>query len=664
MRPISLPNAHPPPLTAKGPGFQWLWPLLACWAGLKVMSKGFDQGIHVDAQQVYLPAAHAFLEQGWAFLLTPDSFRVVPLAYLWPALWGVDPDWIRMANGGLWVGCVFFLWQIAQWLGGYRAGVVAVLLWGFHPELPRYFATELTEPIFLFGLFGWMHAMAQIVVRGRTSTGVALQGALMLTVTLLSRPVLQLVAPAGLLLCLMFVGYWKFVPSGAGTPEHQRVVKCISWSLAIGLLLPLALVLKNGVVFGLWGLGTGSGTGLYLGTHPLFQGAEPPFLGFDYDVNALATIKTGNGDHLSLAADRAARAAALWQIQAMSLPEAAAFFARKLWWWLAHHPAQMDVFGGGLRKLRLFELLTVATCTVCIAYRWCRPLPRSSGDTSAPPGGVGPTRLAFATFLLMGFVLMLVQLIPILYNSRYSSALLDPWLIPLAAFSGAYLTAPVQLSGTFKKGCWSIAILARPGTSLLPVLAAAAVIAITAITTYNLTARRESTTVNPNQMGKTVERFSITSDDHIQTYGMTIQGARKWVTTESPAVLQVRLDPGDLEKITAVQPFNALWETEVALHREDDKRCKKADVSYQTADGSILQPRYKRPLLLPLQTDGLFHRLVHHANSELRPRIVGSLRIVLHCPIGTVVGWHQTRFLESRHPWDAANNISPVGNHR
>jgi hypothetical protein len=664
MHPISHPAVHPPTLTAKVPGLQWLWPLLACWAGLKVLSKRFDQGIHVDAQQVYLPAAHAFLEQGWAFLLTTDSFRVVPLAYLWPALWGVDTDWIRLANGGLWVGCVFFLWQIAHWLGGYRAGVVAVLLWGFHPELPRYFATELTEPIFLFGLFGWMHAMAQIVVRGRTTTGVAMQGAIMLTVTLLSRPVLQLVAPAGLLLCLAWVVYRKFMPSGAGTPEHQRVVRCISWSLAIGLLLPLALVLKNGVLFGLWGLGTGSGTGLYLGTHPLFQGAEPPFLGFDYDVNALATIKTGNGDHLSLAADRAARAAALWQIQSRSLPEATAFFARKLWWWLAHHPAQLDAFGGGLRKLRLFELLTVATCTVCIVYCWFRPQPRSSGDTSPRPGGVGPARLAFAAFLLMGFVLMLVQLIPILYNSRYSSALLDPWLIPLAAFSGAYLTAPIQLSGTLKKGCWSISILARPGRSLLPVLAATTVIAITAITTYNLTSRRESTIVNPHQMGKTVARLSITSGDHIQTYGMAVEGLRKWVTTESPAVLQVRLDPGDLEKITTVQPFNALWETEVAVNREDDKRCKTAEASYQTADGSILQPRYKRPLLMPLQTDGLFHRLVHHANNELRPRIAGSLRIVLHCPIGTAVEWRQTRLLESRHPWDAANNISPMGNHR
>ena len=664
MRSISLPAAHHLPLTAKMPGFQWLWPLLACWAGLKVLSKRFDQGIHVDAQQVYLPAAHAFLEQGWAFLLTTDSFRVVPLAYLWPAIWGVDPDWIRMANGGLWVGCVFFLWQIARWLGGYCAGVVAMLLWGFHPELPRYFATELTEPIFLFGLFGWMHAMAQIVVRSRTTTGVALQGALMLTVTLLSRPVLQLVAPAGLLLCLTFLGYWTFVPSRAGTPEHQRMVKCISWSLAIGLLLPLALVLKNGVVFGLWGLGTGSGTGLYLGTHPLFQGAEPPFLGFDYDVNALATLKTGNGDHLSLAADRAARAAALWQIQSMSLPEAAAFFARKLWWWLAHHPAQMDVFGGGLRKVRLFELFTVATCTVCFVYRWFHPQPRPSGNTSHHPAGVAPASLAFAAFLLGGFVLMLVQLIPILYNSRYSSALLDPWLIPLAAFSGAYLTATVQLSGTLKKGCWSIAILARSDTSLLPVLAATTVIAITAITTYNLTSRRESTIVDPHQMGKTVERLSITSGDNIQTYGMTAQGARKWVTTESPAVLHVRLNPGDLERITAAQPFNALWETEVALNREDDKRCKTAEASYQTADGSILQPRYKRPLLMPLQTDGLFHRLVHHANSELRPRIAGSLRIVLHCPIGTVVEWRQTRFLESRHPWDAANIISPRGNNR
>ena len=104
----------------------WLWPLLACAAGWMTVAERFDDAVHFDAKHVYLPAARAFLEQGWSYLLTPDSYRVVPLAYLWPALWGAEPEGIRIANAGLWAGCVFFLWHTARALGGYRAGAAAL----------------------------------------------------------------------------------------------------------------------------------------------------------------------------------------------------------------------------------------------------------------------------------------------------------------------------------------------------------------------------------------------------------------------------------------------------------------------------------------------------------------------------------------------------------
>lgn len=624
------------------------------------MAKRIDQPVHVDAQQVYLPAAHAFLEQGWAYFLTPESYRVVPLAYLWPALWGADPEWIRLANGGLWMGCVYFLWRTSDLLGGYRAGVVAMLLWAFHPELPRYFATELTEPIFLFGLFGWMHAMAQIWVNGKTSLPMAAQGAVMLAITLLSRPVLQLLAPAGLAFCLACLVYWHFKPQRAGAADYRKAVGCISLSLALGLLLPLALVLKNGMVFGLWGLGTGSGTGLYLGTHPLFQGAEPPFLGFNYDVNILAGLKANDGDHLSLVADRAARNAALWQIQAMAPAEALAFFSRKLWWWLAHHPAQIDVFGSALRKLRLFELLVLIAGATAIAYRWFRGPSRSIHQTwGSQPNRVQTARLTFAAMLLMLFVLMVVQLIPILYNSRYSSALLDPWLIPLAACSVAYLTASIRLAATLQKSRWSLEIVARQGASIVPTAVILTCVTAIAISLYNVVGKRESTSVDSGHMGQTLEHLSITSPDRVTTNGMKAHGSQMWVTTESPSVLQVHLEQDDIEKLAQIPLFNALWETEIALRTEKGQRCRKAEVSYQTADGAILQPHYRLPLLLQVVADGVIQRLTTHANGELRPRQPGSLRTVLHCPVGTMVEWRQTRFLESRHPWDAASHIRP-----
>ena len=65
---------------------QWLLPAIATLIGWHTFSKRFGYPVHTDAELTYLPAARAFLEQGWAYLLNPESYRVVPLAYLWPAL--------------------------------------------------------------------------------------------------------------------------------------------------------------------------------------------------------------------------------------------------------------------------------------------------------------------------------------------------------------------------------------------------------------------------------------------------------------------------------------------------------------------------------------------------------------------------------------------------
>lgn len=640
---------------AKGAG--WFWPLLACIVGLRFAMKHLGAPPLIDPAVTYLPAAQAFLEQGWSFLLTPQSYRVTPLAYLWPALWGADPTAIRIANMALWVGCVGFLWRTCCLLGGVRAGAVAMLLLISTGELMRYFPTEMTEPLYLFGIFGWMHAMARIIIGREYSVAVVVQGALMLAIALLSRPVLQLVAPVALLACLAWMAYGSAFKKEALATERSPRLPVIAWSLGLALILPLALILKNGLVFGLWGMGTGAGTGLYLGTHPLFQGAEPGFLGFGYDVNLLAGLKAGDGDHLSLAADRVLRNAGLWQMQTMSMQEALTFFGRKLWWWLAHHPAAIEANGSALRKLRFFELLIVVTSMAWLALDWRRRRASRPRPGSFPVRPTGP-QLAFGAFLLAMFLVLLVQLLPILYNGRYSSVLLDPWLIPLAAWGIAGMTAAIRLHGTFGRQGWSIGMASAPEAALWPALGTLAAVLAATFVGYGLSRQFESVAVDPRYMGPMVTHLDITAGDRIGVQGMRPQGDRTWVTTESPAVLQVRIDAGDVERIAAAKILTALWKTDLAL-LTSGQRCRKAEFAYQTTDGRILQPAYKLPLLLPLRADGAFHPLVTHAHGEMTPLEPGSLRIVLHCPAGTVVQWRDTQFLESRHVWDVAAHIQP-----
>jgi hypothetical protein len=414
----------------------------------------------------------------------------------------------------------------------------------------------------------------------------------------------------------------------------------------------------------LWGIGTGAGTGFYLGTHPLFQGTEPDFLGFGYDINALIAIvaPTSGGYTLSLAGDRVARAAGLWHIQTMSVTDIVMFFSRKLWWWLAQHPTELQRNGNGLRQLRLFELLTIIVTALWVWRGWrclrcSTTLPRGYAVTLVREAV--PRQWAFAALLLGVFALLVGQLLPILYNSRYSVALLDPWLIPLSAFCVARIVAPVRLRWYFRKNRWSVGMAAPQGVAIGAGVVSFIVIAALTSATYNLARRWEHVGVDVRHMGQVATDLRITDSARIAITGMAPQGKQEWVITESPAALMVGLDQPDVQRIHEINPFNALWNTELRLRSTGSKRktCKYAEIAYQTAAGAILQPAYRLPLLLPLNVDGQFHRLVTHANGELRPREAGSLRIVLHCPVGTVVEWKQTQFLESRHIWNVATHI-------
>ncbi|HCL87345.1 MAG TPA: hypothetical protein DIC45_12830 [Comamonadaceae bacterium] len=630
----------------------WLWPALACFVGLRFIVRHLDDPVSIDATHLYLPMAGAFLEQGWSALLRPESYHAAPLSYLWPALWGAEPTWIRIAHMGLWVGCVFFVWRTCQLLGGSRTAALAMLLM-LSPALARYFPSELTEPIYLFGLFGWMHAMARMIAAEDRSWGVALQGAAMLTITLLSRPVLQFIAPVMLLLCLAAMAYWPLDRQRADRPSWRQSLPVLAWSLGGGLVLPGAVVIKNGLVFGLWALGTGSGIGLYLGTHPLAQGAEPFFLGLGYDVNLMVSLAQVPDDLRSVAGDAAARHAAIWQLQSMTPSEAFAFFGRKLWWWLAHHPVQVQDMGSVLRKLRLFELGALLGALLWLALSWLR---RSS--SAGALGGATSGQWALAGFMLAMFLGMLAQLLPILHNSRYSSALLDPWLVPLAAFALALLTRPIALQFRISKDGAGLTLAGRGDTSPWPALMLLAVIVALALGGYNLARKHEQVAIDITRMGNTQVLLELNDAHQLQAQGMTRNGNDGWITTQTPAALLVPLSAQSIERVASTQAVNALWETELSL-QPPGQRCRKAEVAYQLDNGAVLQPANTLPLTLHPRSDGSPEHIVTHANYQLRPEAPGYLRLVFDCPVGTHLRWRVTRLLESRHASDAARAAVP-----
>lgn len=632
----------------------WLWPLLGCLIGWQHISKGLNDGLHPDAQYVYLPAARALLDQGWAFLASPASYRVVPLGYAWPALWGADPVWIRWANCGLWAGCVLAAWRCATLLGGIRAGIVTVLLLALHPELLKYFPTELTEPIFLFGLFGWLWTLAEWLIGRNETRGLRACSAFFLTLTLLSRPVLQFLVPLGLL-GLVTVA-WHLRRNEQLTTA--RMCRQMALTLTVSLVLPVLLVIKNGLLFGLWGLGTGSGTGLYLGTHPLFQGAEPAFLGFAYDVNDFVLRVTGNPDHLALAGDRAASAAALTQLSGMSFSEGLTFFARKLWWWMAHHPASLVAHGSSLRKVRLFEWLVLAVCTthmiwvlwrhgwVALSHRFPTPYPQMNAGAARQGSAMRQCVLLLLFFSLGG--LMLAQLLSILYNSRYSSTLLDPWLMLLTGFSVAYLVHPYQFSAGWHHSRWHVSLVGRrmatglraslwPGAIVVPALLVVAVLAFNTIRRYEVVA------IDPEHIGAHRTRMMLSDHADMSGNGMVKQPDGLWLMTESPAALVLPVSSEQIASVKQQPPYNAVWEIDMAIRTNRTSRCRLAEIAY-TRPATVIPHHVSR---LSLDADSQPRLYAIHANADLRPNAAGDLRIAFHCPVGTLIQWNGARLLES-----------------
>lgn len=638
----------------------WLWPIVFSIAGYFHVTKKLNRPVHPDAEHVYLPAAQAWLEQGWSFLLSPESYRVVPLAYLWPALWGAEPESIRLANIGLWIGCVFFIWNTCHQISGRLAGLIALILFASHPLIPGYFATELTEPVFLFGLFGWIYAISRILGGGHFFdwTAVAI-GAASLCITLLSRPVLQIIAPAIFLLAtiIYFISQTKKQSNISKINEVRTISLQIAASTGAGLVLPILLILKNGLVFGLWGLGTGSGTGLYLGTNPLFQGGEPAFLGFEYDINLLSTILTGNGDHLSLTGDRIAREAAIWQVSMMSFMEKIEFFIQKIWWWAFHHPAQMG-YGGVLRKIRFIEAAVIIFQTAWLTRIIFQSIHTRKG-LSQP--AISRSDI-FSIFLLGMLALMLAQLIPILYNNRYSAGLLDPWVIFLTALGSARLMKSIHWSSHFGKDSWNISLKPRTAGSMNPFLAFIALVFISIVAGNYLSKKPETTSIRPHHMGSTKAIAEVTDGSRTDTYGLVSQGGKQWKSTEEVSALHILLDQTQVNAIKLANPLNAAWESVVAVSTPGKKSCKKLEMALRLENGAIIQPKNTRPLTLSVRADGKPQKIVVHANREMRPQAISSLRMIFHCPLGTHISWESTRFLESRHMHDAAAHIKASAN--
>jgi hypothetical protein len=385
--------------------FSAAWLSLILAAAIQRVGRAFPAPgaeLNSDARWVYLPNARKLLEAPWAFLTTdPASYHVAPLGYAWAAAWGADPVRTQLANSVLFLASVLLLWRCATRLGGLWAGVVATSLMVFNPELHSHIPQVLTESIFLFGLMLCLTAGVNYVLADRRRGLWLALAALGLATTLLSRPVLQWLALGALLLAVAATAaleYRRRHTPGRDPRWHRVVNRRLCLALAAALLLPAATVFKNGVFFGVWGMGTGAGTGLYYGVSPFKMGLEPVYSHFHYDAGATAAAAAPEtrGNPLDQRADQVNARVALDIVRNTSLPDNLAFFTHKLRAWLLYSTPELQV-SYKLRAIRLFEWLSIAAAAIVLASRWRR------GTASLLPGAPGktPEKLGILLVLLL-----------------------------------------------------------------------------------------------------------------------------------------------------------------------------------------------------------------------------------------------------------------------
>jgi hypothetical protein len=371
--------------------------MLLAWARVRIH---LEREMDWDAIHVYLPMARRLLDEGLAFLARPESVRMPPLAYAWPALLGAGEIVVRTVNAALFP-VLAALAAAAAWTHSRRAAVIAAFAIACSPLLPRWMPDAMTEPPFLLFVGFWLVAVARIASGGGTRWAVL--GAVAFALASLTRPAASLFAPVAA--ALFAWRAWREAP-GAGREVDRRLALAHAAATAGWL----AWLLHNAWQFHFAAIASGAGTALWHGLNPLTDGFDPLYFGLIYDEGSVAR----DMDHLDMAADRILVEAAKLQLADLPLTALARLVARKAVALLFLTPYDTSI--GPLAGARAWRVLLGVLAVVAVLRR-----PRSRLVLTAG----GYAAYMFATHL------------PMLFTVRYSVGSLDLPLALLGAVGAA-----------------------------------------------------------------------------------------------------------------------------------------------------------------------------------------------------------------------------------
>ena len=385
---------------------RWGWLFVAILIFLCQTMWHFNKPTAPDVVQIYLPLAKKFLAQGISFFLQPESIIALPVSYLWPSLFGGDIVAIKSANVFCGVLMILLTYGIGQQLHSRIAGLIAAFLFAVSPLIVRWIPTALSEPPFYLFTLIWLWGMGEVIAGKKWAIPIA---SIALSMSILTRAIWFYPS----IVILFFVSLLFIFKFTARTTTCYTTV-----ALALGLVIPILVIIKNIVLFGVPTIESGSGGALFLGTNILTNGFEPPLLGLTYETGNIGFKNAiGNQEHARVA---------MQFLKERSVFDLFDWFLTKISWATLFTTLEAPIFVSVWRAIEL---------AIAFAGLWW---------------GIKQKNF-FVLFIGSGIVLQILQTAFPSYNIRYSIDGIELLLIPLVAVGiAASLNITVNEKSTSK----------------------------------------------------------------------------------------------------------------------------------------------------------------------------------------------------------------------
>ena len=553
--------------------------LVAVIINIKSALSFFSNPLLPDAVNSYLPYAQNLISDKLGFFLDPRSLRTVPMTYIYPALFGAKPEYIKVANVVLSCLIVLIMFRLGSLLHSPAAGILAALFYASSPLLADIKPAVLSEPPYFFFTALWLMSVVEIT-EGRKNfipiAGIAC-GLMILT---RGTYIYFLYATLAISLVMSMKG------------PRQTLGRQLFAAHAIAFAFPLAVIIKNWIVFGYPNIAAGAGAALYFGSHPLTGGYEAPYYGLGYDIGAVVQ----GLDHLSIEGDKLLKSVGVFVLKQQTFSEIFSLYFQKAFAFLFSTKAVLPDSIWNHRSLRIIEVILTLI-------------------------GLFHVRKPVLRWFMGGALLYQVLVhIPLLYNPRYSIGAIE---IPLLLLAG------VGLAG----------LLADWDTKHRPVLKTFGVFALMFVLVgagelhrkYSQMLMPDILSVPHVQVGQWDKNQLAGLDGN----GLISEGNGSFRTTEIHWTLDLPIP--DLNLVSSNELF--VYSINMGAQTKDFwKTCGEGLATFKTQDQpafDVSQSRHFR-----IQSDGqahYYHLTATYGLSQLYPEKAGVLRIGGKCPRNSLI---------------------------